>query len=168
MNRYSSTGMESVPIACVANVYHWLIARKLKQASRMEATTKTQKNLWTKNQNIACRIFCLLEFTKSKGNSCDDKARRTINRMDTKNKAEEHEFPLGHSDPTQCEVQGRQVTGHVLSLCVLFVADSQTKPLMTIIRSFASFTLHARAVNSLRWQGDQAPTYATFSTVRWF
>ena len=79
-----------------------------------------------------------------------------------------HEFPFGHSDPTQCEVQGRQLTGHVLSLRVLFVADSQ----MTVFRSFALFTLHARVVNTLRWEGNQAPTYATFSstlsTVRWF
>lgn len=37
-----------------------------------------------------------------------------------------HEFPFEQFDPTRCEVQGRQLTGHVLSLRVLFVADLQT------------------------------------------
>ena len=38
----------------------------------------------------------------------------------------EPETGMIHSDSTQCEVQGRQLTGHVLSLRVLVVADSQT------------------------------------------
>ena len=52
----------------------------------MEAKIKTQKNPWTENSppKISCPNFRNWEFTRAKGDSYDDKAGRTMNKMDEK------------------------------------------------------------------------------------